>query len=377
MDASLTVQATPNGYNYSHRTSVQGHIIYSVVSLLGLCMVSGMLSMSTIPFPMSARPSRLELILVVTRLKTLEIGNFKQLNSIRILVLAIYICTLGFLFSAGLLINAWDFTTEGRCRAAIDLCLVFYVGGKVFLYLFLVERAHQLYATKLPRNRDIIYLLGIAIVIFGFGVLAVFAFIKPVTSLSHVDGKCRIGLPLIITIPLLSYDILINFALTWVFVMRGASLVKITGFRHAARCIALALPFRRVPGLGDPVTACEFFMGRSGLGALAIILPTIANLVILFILNGHENGWLCFTICTIDSMLSSHPFLLYSRDVMLYDTSASEKNSQSLTGTKITVTWSASIIHWLTSTKDDLGAGPTRVATASISPGEGEYREMY
>ena len=216
-------------------------------------------------------------------------------------MLAIYSCTLGFIFSAGLLINAWDFTTEGRCRAAIDVCLVFYVGGKVFLYLFLVERSHQLVATKLPRHRDPIYLLGIAIVLFGFGVLAVFAFIHPVTSLSKIDGKCRIGLPLIITIPLLSYDIIINFALTFIFVMRGARLVKIQGFRHAMHCITMALPFRKVPGLRDPIIACEFFMGRSGLGASAIILPTIANLAILFALNGHENGWLCFTICTIDS----------------------------------------------------------------------------
>ena len=239
---------------------------------------------------------------LVTRLKTLEIGNFRQLNSIRVLVLAIYSCTIAFIFSAGLLINAWDFTTEGRCRAAIDLCLVFYVGSKVFLYLFLVERAHQLVATKLPRIRDPLYLVGIAIVLFGFGVLAVFAFMNPVTSLSKIDGKCRIGLPLVITIPLLSYDILINFALTFVFVLRGARLVKIQGPRHAMRCIAMALPFRKVPGLRDPVIACEFFMGRSGLGASAIILPTIANLVILFVLNGHENGWLCFTICTVDSM---------------------------------------------------------------------------
>ena len=146
-------------------------------------------------------------------------------------------------------------------------------------------------------------MIGILIVLFGFGVLAVFAFMNPVTSLSKIDGKCRIGLPLIITIPLLSYDILINFALTSVFVLRGARLVKIQGFRHAIHCIALALPFRKVVGLRDPVVACEFFMGRSGLGASAIILPTIANLVILFVLNGHENGWLCFTICTIDSML--------------------------------------------------------------------------
>ena len=72
----------------------------------------------------------------------------------RVLVLAIYSCTLGFIFSAGLLINSWDFTTEGRCRAAIDLCLVFSVDGKVLLYLFLGERfasARSNKATKTQR----------------------------------------------------------------------------------------------------------------------------------------------------------------------------------------------------------------------------------
>ena len=35
---------------------------------------------------------------------------------------------------------ARDLTTQGRCRAATDLCLVFYVDGKVFLSLFPVEQ---------------------------------------------------------------------------------------------------------------------------------------------------------------------------------------------------------------------------------------------
>lgn len=237
-----------------------------------------------------------------TRLKTLEIGNFSQLNSIRVLVLTIYGCTISFIFSAGLLINAWDFTTEGRCRAAIDLCLVFYVGSKVCLYLFLVERAHQLVAIKLGRLQDGVYILGIIIVLGGFGVLAVFAFLRPVTTLSAIDGKCRIGLPLVITIPLLSYDIGINACLTLLFWIRGKRLVKSRGWRHVFQCIWMALPFRHVEGLRDPIMACELFMGRSALGASAIILPTCANLIILFVLNGHENGWLCFTVCTIDSM---------------------------------------------------------------------------
>ena len=36
------------------------------------------------------------------------------------------------------------------CRAAIDLCLVFFVGVKVFLYLFLVERTKLLAKKRTP-----------------------------------------------------------------------------------------------------------------------------------------------------------------------------------------------------------------------------------
>ena len=42
---------------------------------------------------------------------------------------------------------------------------------------------------------------------------------------------------------------------------------------------------------------------------------------------------------------------------------------------KSIVTWSACIIHWLTSTKDDLGAGPVR-NNSSVAQGHGEYYEM-
>lgn len=81
-------------------------------------MVSGVLCMFINPLFNSRQPclhtaGRTNLSLAA-RLKTLEIGNFKQLNSIRVLVLAIYSCTLAFIFTGGLLINAWDFTTEDR-----------------------------------------------------------------------------------------------------------------------------------------------------------------------------------------------------------------------------------------------------------------------
>ena len=123
--------------------------------------------------------------------------------------------------SAGILISGWDFVTEGLCRTAIDLCLVFYVGDKVFsfsgglpafffdseeeplfiggrsifapcvgggaprcLCLFLVERTHQTRGPSCARYQDPTFFLSVVIVSGGFGIIAVFAFLYPVTSLS-------------------------------------------------------------------------------------------------------------------------------------------------------------------------------------------------
>ena len=39
---------------------------------------------------------------------------------------------------------------------------------------------------------------------------------------------------------------------------------------------------------------------RSLVGAGLVLLPTIINMALLFKWKGKEQGWLCFTICTID-----------------------------------------------------------------------------
>ena len=136
--------------------------------------------------------------------------NLKLLDFVRVLVLAVYCSTLSLIVTAGLLVNSWEFTTEGRYRAAIDTCLVFYVACKIVLYFFLLERVHQMIATKGPRRRDVVFLLGTMLNILGFSVITVFAFRDPVHSISKIDGKCYVGLPRIFTILFLSYDITMN-----------------------------------------------------------------------------------------------------------------------------------------------------------------------
>ena len=238
-------------------------------------------------------------------------GFLKSLNPTRVIMVLIYIDALCFVFAASVLIQGWDFVTEHLCRTAIYICLVFYVGDKVLLYLFLVERIRMTRKQTMPRLKDIVTLISLAVVVLGFGIIAVFAFMDPVTALSQIDGKCRIGLPLIVTLPLLTYDILINFGFSFLFVFYGCRQIRNrSGFLDTFKLILNAVPgVRFYITVQDQDTAKKVFILKSLLGASAIIIPTVANLAILFKLNGHEQGWLCFTICTIDGTLSPMLFI--------------------------------------------------------------------
>lgn len=196
--------------------------------------------------------------------------------------------------------DGWDLSTEELCRAGIIICLIFYVGGKVIMYLFLVERVHLIRSQ--PRAKDLVFLIGTFVILCGFGVIAVFAFMDPVTAISTIDGQCRIGLPLIVTLPLLVYDIAINTALTGVFfVLVKNSYAKGLTLMEAGRLSLKAIPFRNKSiFLRSQSGLLKLMIAKSVLGAMAVVIPTIANLTILFKLKGHEQAWLCFTICTID-----------------------------------------------------------------------------
>jgi hypothetical protein len=86
------------------------------------------------------------------------------------------------------------------------------------MYLFLVERVHVVRRKRYSRRTNRWYIINLAIIALGFGSIAVFSFMDPVAELSPVDGKCRIGLPFKITLPLLIYDVCINVYLTAHFV---------------------------------------------------------------------------------------------------------------------------------------------------------------
>ena len=203
--------------------------------------------------------------------------------------------------------GAWDLASATTCRAGIYLCLVFYVGGKVLLYVYLVERMASIQEEE-ERIKMPLFWLGLAAVGLGFGTIAIVAFLFPVVDISPVDGRCRIGLPLKVTIPLLSYDIVLNFGLCGVFFRTCQKHTGTTRTRGLWQRVFSDLPFVHPTLIAStPPLRLEILAYRCLMGACAIVIPTTANLVILFRIHGREQGWLCFTICTIDSKSLLHP----------------------------------------------------------------------
>ena len=214
-----------------------------------------------------------------------------------------------------MLIDVWDDDSTSRCHAAILICLIFYFGVKLFEYLFMVERAHQLRRRELSSHlEDYWYLIEMCSLVIGFGTIAVFAFTEPTTFTSTTDGLCRIGLPPRVAISILAFNIVINIVLAIHYcfvawrVSPFGSIGEIFGYLYAS------LPFKELRAADDDHQKLrKFQIGRVILGLIAVTIPTVANLYVLAYIHGHEQGWLCFTLCTGD------------------------------------ITWDVIVIHWLTS----------------------------
>ena len=236
-------------------------------------------------------------------------------QALRWLALMIPVFGLFFVIASVSLIDIWDDNTPPRCHAAIMICISFYFGVKLFEYLFMIERAHQLRRTRLMAHcDDSWYLAEVTGLIIGFLVIAAVAFTQPDTLVSPADDLCRIGLPRGIAVALIVFDVVLNTVLTFHYCVIAWRLSPFKGSREAFKYINAAVPFRGLKATDNDRKALrKFQVARAILGLIFIIIPTTANLTFLVYFHGHEEGWLCFTACSLD------------------------------------ITWGVIIIHWLTS----------------------------
>jgi hypothetical protein len=173
-------------------------------------------------------------------------------------------------------------------------------------------------APYMRRTQDWIWLIGMLSIAGGFGSIAICGFLWPLADISSRDGRCRIGLPFKVTIPLLSFDVVINTALTATFIYLLRPLLRFGGMANSAVPASLfSKGLRRIlkrsarrrsmemyPVNVHFLTSIEALLWKTFIGSLLVVLPTVANLAALYSLHGRELGWLCLTICTFDSKFS-------------------------------------------------------------------------
>lgn len=83
-------------------------------------------------------------VLFGKRLEQLKVGRVKDLTPIRVFVMGIYLIAMFLVVGLSTLLQAAGLNSASACSAGIVVCLVGYLGLKVLLYLFLVERLHAL-----------------------------------------------------------------------------------------------------------------------------------------------------------------------------------------------------------------------------------------
>jgi hypothetical protein len=191
--------------------------------------------------------------------------------------------------------------------------------AEMLRYLFLIERAHALQTKSSHRLHDWLWMTGVFLVVSGFGGIGVVIFIYPVADVSPIDGRCRIGIPRYITIPLLTYDICLNIFLTIAFVNLISPLIRSGGIpgkalpaTRLAQCLSsLCERSRRMRsgilaadgGNRQVVVKLERLLWKTFAGSLLVLVPTVSNLAGLAATGGRELGWICLTCCTVDGTI--------------------------------------------------------------------------
>jgi hypothetical protein len=218
------------------------------------------------------------------------------------------------------------------------ICLVFYTANKLTMYvittppvetlrspnghacsyIFLLERARVVRAPFMSRYRDYLWLFGMLILLGGFGSIAIVGYLSPVVELSRLDGRCRIGLPNKVSFPLLCFDVAVNFLLTGVFfwllrpVLDFHGLLSVSnwfGGRFSSRVKQSVqkreLSLQHETDGGSLKSAMNknirTLLWKCLIGSTLVMLPTVGNMAQFYVMNSRELGWVCLTICTLDS----------------------------------------------------------------------------
>jgi hypothetical protein len=180
-------------------------------------------------------------------------------------------------------------------------------------YIFYLERIH-IARQPLARRHDTIWIAGMVMTVGFFGGMAVWCIVTPHSAIDVHDGHCRIGSDMVPSYTTFSTDIVINIALTGVFIWlilpvlknqsRGPATVMDEAWRppsldpfalkgvlrsNVEREDALALSVKRM-------------LRRNIIGSAFTLVAGAINLVIYFVDATSQIAFVCYTLCIVDGM---------------------------------------------------------------------------
>ena len=281
-----------------------GYMVFTCISLFGMAVVG---------------------ILLGIRVQSLRSAG-PALSVTQWIVLLMYWVALFFIIGLAVLLQGVGMLSYKLCHAGISLCLVGYVAIIALRYIFLVERAHSL-RRPLYRLKDWVWVSGMALLGFGFGAIAIAAFLEPSVAFDASASDCRIGLPVGVAIALLAYDLFITLLLTAAFFwFLAPALTFLSKFKYPNERGTLdrmmALVDLRTPkggqkadqddyfrehaprGIGMRTKEMEKLVKNSVIGSALVMIPTAVNLSLIIGMQGLEHDWLCFTMCILDGVLN-------------------------------------------------------------------------
>jgi hypothetical protein len=201
--------------------------------------------------------------------------------------------------------------------------------------LFLNERVYALRAPYKRRSQDWIWITSTSLIVVGFGSIIVTGFRWPLARIAE-NGRCYIGLPRFVVIPLLSYDFFINILLTTSFVYHLGPTLRANLLARPGRRLSTllgpyckgktgqAFPLRT--GNAQVADRVEKLLWRTFVGLCLVLLPTIGNLVHSVVVQDNDPGFVCVLLCSCDGMYAWLSLTRFA-DVL--------------------VTWTVAVFHWL------------------------------
>ena len=212
--------------------------------------------------------------LLYRRLKILRMREKRTLLSEYLGVQMLIICLL-FIAVATVMIYLLFRNINRYCNVTIWICIVLYTGNKVFLYLYLIEKAHIVncvFRKFEKRGNSSLYLFNIASVFLYAAVITIMILYRK----SDVeDGQCYVGLKDIASSTLLIFDSIYRSYLMSLFMW---PLVK-----HAY------------------VSDVIMDMAKKNVfGSVVSLLFSFANAAYMLVMHGNQMASMCLFLCTVD-----------------------------------------------------------------------------